>query len=65
MIAEKRLTSNHQFGFRSKHATVGQIHRITNEIILIFEAKKYCSAVYLDVSQTFDKVSHDRLLFKI
>jgi hypothetical protein len=37
VIEEKRLTLNHQFDFRSKHATVDQIHRITNKIILAFE----------------------------
>jgi len=53
MIEEKRLIPKRQFGFRSKHATVEQIHRITNKITLVFEAGKYCSAVFLDISQAF------------
>jgi len=62
VIAEKRLIPAYQFGFRSKHVTVKQIHRITNKITLAFEARKYYSAMFLDVSQAFDKVWHDGLL---
>jgi len=62
VIIEKRLIPNYQFGFRSKYATS---NRIMNEITLIFETRKYCSAVFLDVSQACDKVWHDSLLYKI
>ena len=56
---------SHQFGFRKAHSTVQQCHRITDMIIKTFEKHKYCSAVFLDVSQAFDKVWHQGLLFKI
>jgi len=46
--AEKRLIPKP--GFRSKHATVEQIHGIINKIILAFKAEKYRSALFLDVS---------------
>jgi hypothetical protein len=65
VIAEKRLISNHQFDFHSKHTTIEQIHRSTNQINLVFEAGKYCSAVFLDMSHVFDMVWHDGLLFEI
>jgi len=67
VITEKRLISNHQFGFHSKYTTVEQTHKITNKITLVFEAEKYCSAVFLEVSQAFDKIWHDGfgILFKI
>lgn len=65
VIEERQLIPNHQFGFRSKHATIEQIHRITNEITFALESKKYCSAAFLDISQAFDKVWHDGLLYKI
>lgn len=64
-IEGRRLIRNHQFGFRSKHATTEQIHRITDKIITTLETKKHCSAVFLDVTQAFDKVWHDGLLYKI
>jgi len=49
-IVGKSLILNHQFGFRSEHTTVEQIHRIINKIILAFETREYCSAMFLDVS---------------
>jgi len=55
----------HQFGFRIAHSTIQQCHRITDIINKAFVEHKYCSAVFLDVSQVFDKVWHQGLLFKI
>src|SRR6266576_5594901 len=42
-----------QFGFRNKHATIEQVHRVTTEIERALEEKKFCSTVFLDVSQAF------------
>jgi hypothetical protein len=61
----KRILPDHQFGFRQKHATVEQVHRITNVIHNALENNKYCTAAFLDISQDFDKVWHERLLYKI
>lgn len=54
-----------QFGFRNNHSTIDQIHRITTKIELALEEKKYCPAVFLDVSQAFDRVWHEGLIFKL
>jgi len=54
-----------QFGFRAKHSTIEQIHRMTTVIERAFENKEYCSAVFLDVSQAFDKVWHRGLIYKL
>jgi hypothetical protein len=32
IIAEKHLVPTHQFGFRKKHSTIDQVHRITDII---------------------------------
>jgi len=58
-------TPHHQFGFRQAHSTVQQCHRIKNTINKALEDQQYCTAVFLDVSQAFDKVWHPGLLFKI
>ena len=42
-----------------------QVDRVTGEIRKCFEQKKYCSAVFLDVAQAFDKVWHEGLMYKI
>jgi hypothetical protein len=46
----------HQFGFGRAHSTIQQCHRITGVLNKAFEEQKYCSAVFLDVSQAIDKV---------
>jgi len=56
---------SHQSGFRIAHSTIRQCYRITDIINKAFEEHKYCSAVFLDVSQAFDKVWHQGLLYKI
>lgn len=65
VIDENNLIPDHQFGFRQKHSTVEQIHRVVNVIKEDLETKKYCSAAFLDVSQAFDKVWHEGLLYKL
>ena len=65
LITRNELIPNHQFGFRAKHSTIDQIHRITDIVSNAFEEKKVCSAVFLDVSQAFDKVWHEGLDYKL
>ena len=48
-----------------QHYTIEQIHRLTHKISQDLEKKKYCSAVFLDIQQAFDKVWHEGLLFKL
>jgi len=56
---------SHQFGFRKAHSTIQQCHHLTTIINKTLEDHQYCSAVFLDVSQAFDKVWHQGLLLKI
>ena len=64
-IESQNLIPAHQFGFRRKHGTIEQVHRVANEIRKTFEEKKFCSALFLDVAQAFDKVWHEGLIYKI
>jgi hypothetical protein len=48
----------HKFGFRKKHGTIEQAHRLVNKIHNDLENKRYCSADFIDISQAFDKVWH-------
>lgn len=65
LIEAKDLIPSHQFGFRDKHSTIDQVHRITNVIEKALEEKKVCSTIFLDVAQAFDKVWHDGLNYKL
>jgi hypothetical protein len=55
IIAESKIIPNHQFGFRNEHGTIEQVHRLVNQINkdLNLNAKRYCSAAFLDISQAF------------
>lgn len=65
VLEKQSIIPEYQFGFRSNHGTPEQCHRIINVITDTLENKKYCSAVFLDVKQAFDRVWHHGLLFKI
>ncbi|KMQ90158.1 reverse transcriptase [Lasius niger] len=56
IIEERKLIPSHQFGFREKHSTIDQVHRITNIIERALEEKQICSSIFLDVAQAFDKI---------
>lgn len=65
VLTARKIIPTHQFGFRPKHATIEQIHRVCTNISQTLEDKKYCSAAFLDISQAFDKVWHTGLLYKL
>lgn len=64
-INQNGVLPNHQFGFRNKHSTIEQVHKISNCIKTALDENKYCTGVFLDIAQAFDKVWHEGLIFKI
>lgn len=48
-----------------RHGTPKQCHQIGNVISVSLKKKLYCCAVFLEVKQTFDRVSHKGLPFKL
>jgi hypothetical protein len=65
LVEHNGLIPSHQFGFRQKHSTAEQTHRIIHRINEAFEHKAYCSAAFLDISEAFDKVGHIGVLYKL
>jgi hypothetical protein len=65
IVEINRLIPNHQFGFRQRHSTIEQTHRVERIINEALENKQYYSATFLDIAQTFDKVSLTGLLYKL
>jgi len=65
LLHEQRTIPDHQFGFRQKHATIEQVHPVTNAITEALENHKYCTAAFLDISQAFDRVWHEGLICKL
>ena len=60
-----QIIPKHQFGFKTHHSTCHQIQRISEIIVSGFENKLYTTAVFLDVTQAFDKVWHNGLEQKL
>jgi hypothetical protein len=54
-----------QFGFRARHIMVYQAYRVVDAISTFLEKKYYCTAVFSDITQSFDQVWHKDLLFKL
>jgi hypothetical protein len=54
-----------QFGFRERHSTIHQIHRLTDCISNSLEKKEYCTAALLDIAQAFDRIWHPGLLYEL
>jgi hypothetical protein len=50
ILQSTRLIPDHQFQFRRKHATIEQVHRITNIIHAALGHKQYCTAAFFDQS---------------
>lgn len=65
VVEERNLIPMEQFGFRGRHSTVEQLHRVTNFIEEALEKKKYCVMAFLDVAQAFDRVHHGKLIEKL
>lgn len=59
------IIPKHQFGFKTQHSTYHQIQRISEIIVKGFENKQYTTAVFLDLTQAFDKVWHQGLEIKL
>jgi hypothetical protein len=62
---KNQLIPNHQFGFRQRHSTIEQTHRIVQRINKALERKQYCSAAFLYITQAFGIVWHTGLLYKL
>jgi hypothetical protein len=65
LVASHSLIPAHQFGFRKRHSTIEQTHRVVQRIQEALETKQYWSAAFLDISQACDKVWHTGLLYKL
>jgi hypothetical protein len=65
LVEHANLIPNHQFGFRPRHSTIVQTHRLIRVLNDALDNSQYCSTAFLNLSQDFDKVWHKRLLYKL
>ncbi|KAF0752052.1 Uncharacterized protein FWK35_00017882 [Aphis craccivora] len=65
VIFDKKILPDYQFSFRAKHSTIHQVHRVVDVVSYALEIKHYCTCAFLDVSQAFNRVWHEGLLYKL
>lgn len=65
IITDKKVLPDLQFGFRTSHSTVYQLNKTVDAISYFLKKQLYCTAVFLDISQTFDRMWHEGLLHKL
>ena len=64
-LTENDLLSPNQSGFRSGDSCSNQLLSINHEILNAFDKGLEVRGIFLDISEAFDKVWHDRLIFKL
>lgn len=64
-LTTNSILPDSQFGFRSSHSTIHQVHIVVDAISYALVKKLYCTCAFLNITQAFDRVWHDGLLFKL
>ena len=62
---ENELISPNQSGFKPGDSCINQLLAITHEIYKSFDDGFEVRGVFLDISEAFDKVWHEGLIFKL
>ena len=62
---KNNLLSPSQSGFRPGDSCMDQLHTINHEILSAFDMGLKVCGIFLDISQAFDKVWQDGLIFKL
>lgn len=65
IIVENKVLPDIQFEFRVSHSSIQQVHRLFDVIFYSLEQKLYCTWVFLHISQAFDHIRNDGLLYKL
>lgn len=61
----KRLIPDFQFGFRTHHSCVQQVHRIVENVSDGFLHGRRTGMLFFDIAKAFDKVWHNGLIYKL
>ena len=64
-LIDCNLISSHQSGFKGGDSCIHKLLSITHEIYKFFDEGFEIGGVFLDISEAFDRVWHDVLIFKL
>ena len=64
-LSSKNTLSENQFGFRKMHSTSHAINYSVNNILSEIENKNHVIGIFIDLSKAFDKIEHEKLLYKL
>ena len=64
-FSDNNLFSLNQSGYRSDDSCINQLLSINHETLNVFDKGLEVRAIFLDISKAFNKVWHDRLIFKL
>ena len=64
-LSDNNLLSPSESWFRSGDSCINQLLSINHEILNAFDTGFDVHGIFLDISKAFDKVWHDRLIFKV
>lgn len=61
----KSLIPDEQFGFRTEHSCIQQVHRIVEHLSAGFQRGSMTGALFFNIAKAFDKVWHNDLIYKL
>lgn len=64
-LAERNILSPYQHGFRKNMSTVTQLVTTVHHFSAVLDESGQVDVVFLDFSKAFDKVPHEKLLYKL
>ena len=64
-LVENNLISKSQHGFLTKRSTITNLLSCTFDWVNYFNNKQAIDIIYIDYEKAFDKVSHEKLLYKL
>ena len=64
-LEESEYISDHQHGFTAKRSCLTNLLHATEELIKKYDSGHIIDEIFLDFSKAFDKVPHQRLIYKL
>ena len=64
-VCDNILLYNKQFGFKKNNSTDHALMQLYDQICHAFEENKFTLGAFIDLSEAFDTVDHQILLYKL